>query len=125
MSLTAAHLLGPEEPERPKVDRPVHPKGWEPGYEWNGRAGHITTGPLPERPTTWDAYLTDAGPDPDLVEVIEPVQVRGWDTTVARRDEDGQRYSEVVRAHYYRLNTRLRTLRVDLDDLVNAARSQK
>ncbi|MDQ6721212.1 MAG: hypothetical protein M3003_10525 [Candidatus Dormibacteraeota bacterium] len=121
MRLTDA-LEASEPAPRVTHDKPAHPKGWEPGYEWDGNAGHITTGPLADRPTTWDAYLVDAGLDPADVEVIEPVQVRGWDTTVAKRDTEGRRYSEVVRARYYRLNTRRRAVKVDLDELVRAAR---
>jgi hypothetical protein len=105
MSL-ADRLAATEAPEPVHRDRPNHPKGWEPGYEWNGSAGYVTTGPLSDRPKTWDDFIRDAGLDPAEVEVIEPVQVRGWDTTVAKRDEDGARYSEIVRAHYYRLNLR-------------------
>jgi predicted phosphodiesterase len=84
------------------------------GYEWDGNAGFIQTGPLTERPRSWDAFIRDSGLDPDEVEVIEPVQVRGWDSPVGSGD--------VVRMHYYRLTVRRRTLKADLDELVKAAK---
>lgn len=100
----------PTEPHTPR--RRERPTGFE--YEWDGSHGYLQTGPLPERPKTWDAFIKDAGLDPEEVEVLEPVQVRGWDTPVGGGD--------VVRMHYYRLTVRRRTLRVDLDELVKAAK---
>lgn len=93
-----------------------HPTGRE--YEWDGNAGFIRTEPLAERPKTWDEFVIDAGLDPDEVEVLEPVQVRGWD--MPKRMEDGS--TGLVRAHYYRLTIRRRTLAVDLDELIKAAK---
>lgn len=90
--------------------RPEHASG----YEWDGTAGFIQTGPLTDRPRSWDAFIADAGLDPDEVEVVEPVQVRGWDAPKAGGD--------VVRMHYYRLTVRRRMLKVDLDELVKAAK---
>lgn len=91
--------------------RPHHSDGFE--YEWNGDRGYIQTGPVREEPRTWDEFIRDAGLDPDEVEVIEPVNVRGW---------DGQTTDGVVRMRYYRLNVRRRALRVNLDELVRAAK---
>lgn len=103
-------------PLAPAVNRAKtsHPKGWEPGYEFTGAAGWINTGPLTDRPKTWDAFIKDSGLDPEEVEVLEPVNVRGWDAQ--------QKGGNVVRMHYYRLNVRRRTLKLDLDELVKAAR---
>lgn len=92
--------------------RPEHPNGMS--YEWDGNAGFIQTGPLGERPKTWDEFLLDAGLDPDEVDVQEPVQVRGWDSPVG----DGN----VMRMHYYRLTVTRRRSRVDLEDLIKAAK---
>lgn len=116
--------LAATEPAEPiHRDRQTHPKGWEPGYEWNGSAGYVTTGPLGDRPKTWDDFIRDAGLDPAEVEVIEPVQVRGWDTSKREIDpETGKAVTSIVRAHYYRLNLRRLTLKLDLDELVKAAK---
>lgn len=99
--------------------QPPSTKGEEPRfqYEWDGSRGVILTGALDERPRTWDAFIRDAGLDPEEVEVIEPVNVRGWDAQRSAREG-----GSVVRLHYYRLNVRRRNLRVDLDDLIKAAR---
>jgi len=90
--------------------RPEHASG----YEWDGNAGFIQTGPLSERPRTWDAFILDSGLDPDEVEVVGDPQVRGWDSNAG----DGN----IVRMHYYRLTVRRRTLKRDLDELVKAAK---
>jgi predicted phosphodiesterase len=99
--------------EEPRRARPGHPKGYEPGFEWNGSHGHINTGPQPDRPRSWDEFIRDSGLDPDEVEVVEPVQVRGWDMPTSEG---------VVRAHYYRLTVKRRTLATDLSELVKAAK---
>jgi predicted phosphodiesterase len=114
-------------------DRPQHPKGWEPGYEWNGSTGHISTGPVGERPKTWDEFIRDAGLNPDEVEVEEPVQVRGWDLASLEavknpdydpEDPDSPEFlQKPIRAHYYRLTVRRRTAAlVDIAELVKAVK---
>lgn len=118
----------PTPPATPRTGRVEHPKGWEPGYTWDGNTGSVSTGPLTERPTTWDAYLIDAGMDPDDVEVIEPVNIRGWDGMQASIDSDtGLRVSGVVRMHYYKLNIRRRTTTVvpNLAQLFTSARTAR
>lgn len=111
MSLADRVAAGPPQPATP-YRRPEHPTGRE--YEWDGSTGFLRTEVLAERPKTWDEFIIDAGLKPEEVEVLEPVQVRGWDMPQAG--------GGVIRAHYYRLTLRRRTLRVDLDDLVKAAR---
>lgn len=86
-------------------------------YEWNGEGGYLQTEPLRERPTTWDAYILDAGLDPEEVEIVGDPQVRGWDALASSPEG-----SNVVRMHYYRLTLRRRTLKVNLDELVQAAK---
>lgn len=100
-----------EPTETPRRKRSDIPDGMS--YEWDGRTGSLTTAPLAERPTTWDDQIRDAGLDPEEVEVIEPVQVRGWDAMQAG--------GSVVRMHYYRLNLQRRTPGLDIDDLLEAA----
>jgi predicted phosphodiesterase len=115
MDIGEALAAVPPAPATP-ARRPEHPTGRE--YEWNGSTGWLRTEPLTDRPTTWDEFICDAGLNPDEVEVIEPVQVRGWD--MPKREDDGT--TSLVRAHYYRLNLQRRGLRVDLEDLVKAAK---
>lgn len=112
MNLDQALRATQPEPHLPPR-RPEHASG----YEWDGTTGFIQTGPLTERPRTWDAFIQDAGLDPDEVEVLEPVQVRGWDSPAGS--------GSVVRMHYYRLTVRRRTLKVDLDELVKAAKRRR
>lgn len=113
MSEVADALAATPAVEEPKHRRGQHSTGFE--YEHDGHKGWIQTGPLPERPKTWDEFIKDAGLDPDEVEVIEPVQVRGWDSQTS----DG-----VVRMRYYRLNIRRRMFRADVDELIKAAKQR-
>jgi len=101
--------------DEPKPRRGQHSTGFE--YEHDGNVGWIKTGPLPDRPKTWDEFIRDAGLDPDEVEVIEPVQVRGWDAPISAKQGGG-----VVRMRYYKLNVRRRMFRADVDELVKAAK---
>jgi hypothetical protein len=94
-----------ETPLRPPV---AHPKGWEPGFEWDGETGFINTGPLDEQPRTWDEFIKDAGLNPDDVQVVGPVNVRGWDAQ--------QKGGKIVRLHYYKINL-IRRVGTGLPDL--------
>lgn len=100
--------------------RQQHRTGRE--YEWDGNHGWLQTEPLGERPKTWDEFIRDAGLDPEDVEVIEPVQVRGWDGLKREIDGAGNPVTGVVRLHYYRLNLRRRGLQVDIGDLISDAK---
>lgn len=94
--------------------RREHPTGRE--WNWDGSNGWLETEPLAERPRTWDEFIRDAGLDPEDVEVVEPVQVRGWDMPAGSIDPDtGKRITNVVRAHYYRLTLRRRRPADDVD----------
>jgi hypothetical protein len=100
-----------DEPQRPAREIP---RGWEPGYVWTGTTGTITTPGLTNQPRTWDEFLLDAGLNPETVEVVEPVTVRGWDAT--QRTTDGANVT--VRLHGYKLAVRRRGVAVNLDDLL-------
>ena len=108
-------LAATQPPPATPSRRQEHPTGRE--WEWDGSTGFLSTEPLAERPKTWDEFIRDAGLDPEEIEVLEPVQVRGWDMPQAG--------GGVIRAHYYRLTLRRRTLKVDLDDLVKAAKQRR
>lgn len=114
MSLEDKLAATPAIPQH-QIRRQAHATG--PTFEWNGNSGFIQTGPLEERPRTWDEFIKDSGLDPEEVEVEEPVQVRGWDAPKAAILGGG-----VVRMHYYRLTLRRRVLKQNLDDLIAAAR---
>lgn len=115
MSDLIARLNTPEPPATPAARRQNAPSGFQ--YEWDGVHGHIQTGPLTARPKTWDAFIRDAGLDPEEVEVEEPVQVRGWDAPAPN--------GAVVKMHYYRLQVRRYRVKRDLDALVKAAKTRR
>jgi predicted phosphodiesterase len=113
-------LAAPPPPERPSREPVAVPKVGDPGtYEWDGNEGIINTPAVTERITTWDDYLRDAGLDPEEVEVVEPVGVRGWDAIKKVWDEDRQDFvGEIVRMHYYRLQVRSRRAGPSIDELL-------
>ena len=77
-----------------EASKPVHPKGWEAGVEWDGSKGVITTGPLTNQPDNWKEILEIWGlPTDGSVTVLEPIQMRAWDT----QTKDG-----IQRMFYYR-----------------------
>jgi len=114
VSLSEHFEATPPAPE-PTPRRKDAPTGFS--FEHDGNHGWIQTGPLAERPKTWDAFIIDSGLDPNEVEVEEPVQVRGWDAPAGGGD--------IVRMHYYRLTVRRRTLKRDIDELVKAAKRRR
>lgn len=77
-----------------------HPSGWEPGVAWDGDAGTLTSQPLDAQPNDWSELLAVWDLDPEVFEVVEPVQYRAWD---APDPEGGLR-----RLYYYRAAIRRR-----------------
>jgi predicted phosphodiesterase len=123
-SLTDLLESGPQDNVR-KGSQP--PKELTPGYyEWDGLKGFANVVVEGERPETWDAFLADAFPgvDPSTIEVIEPVQVRGWEGVQKVKDEDGDLISQKVKMHYYRLNVRLKRLGPTIEHLLSLVRKQ-
>lgn len=115
MSELAQRLAATPHAVEPTHRRGDHASGFQ--YEHDGHHGWIQTGPLPERPKTWDEFIRDAGLDPEEVEVEEPVQVRGWDAPQAG--------GSVVRMRYYRLTVRRRTTKANLDALIKIAKQRR
>lgn len=76
--LDALTGMGPQSDYRPLVAH-KHPSGWEPGVAWDGDAGTLTTHPLDAEPNDWSELLAVWDLDPEMFEVIEPVQYRAWD----------------------------------------------
>jgi predicted phosphodiesterase len=121
-------LAAPPAPTRVDREKPYIPKLGEPGtYEWDGEKGVINTQPTTERVTEWDDFLKDAFPnvDPAELEVLEPVQVRGWDAVKKEKDEFGDEISAVVRMHYYRLNVVKRRVGPPIADLISLVKKSK
>lgn len=76
--LNALTDAGPQSDYRPLVGS-KHPSGWEPGVAWDGDAGTLTTHPLDSEPNDWSELLAVWNLDPEVFEVVEPVQYRAWD----------------------------------------------
>lgn len=76
--LNALTDAGPQSDYRPLAGA-KHPSGWEPGVAWDGDAGTLTTHPLDAEPNDWSELLAVWDLDPEMFEVIEPVQYRAWD----------------------------------------------
>lgn len=85
--------------------RLTHPRGWEPGFEWNGREGTLISDPIsgPETPA-FQALMAELGFDPDLHEIVGPIQVRRWQQT------PGADY-----LYYHRATIALRGVQADTD----------
>jgi hypothetical protein len=103
--------------ESVRLERPSHPKGWEPGIEWDGKVGRITA-PTDNRVPDWRSLLEMWDFDPNQYEVVEPVQVRTWDAAVGN--------GEVRRMWYHRAQVRRRVAGgPDVDELVREIRRRK
>ena len=94
--------------------RSKHPKGWEPGITWEGDQGTITTRPSTNPEPQWEDELRSWGFDPDLYEVIEPVNFRTWEMW-------GGHDVGKVQLTYYKANIRTRTrgvIKADAEELL-------
>lgn len=111
-ALTAAGEI-PEPPRRPDK---IHPSGWEPGIAWDGNAGQVTTGPMAGPPADWAKILEVWNLDPNEVEIVEPIQLRAWDTQTS----DGVR-----RMFYYRASVRRKREGLDVSELLDEIRGWK
>ena len=71
--------------ENAKRKRQEHPKGWEPGL--NTAKKEIISKPQKKAGNPadhkWDVYLRDLGFDPEQFEIIEPFEIRSWDSNTA------------------------------------------
>ena len=69
--------------ENAKKPRRQHPEGWEPGVQWNGNEGTVTTTGMPaENAPDWATVLRVWGLDPEHFEVVEPVLFNVWGDTL-------------------------------------------
>lgn len=95
-----------------------HPSGWEPGVAWDGNAGVLTSHPMDAAPSDWSTLLAVWDLDPEMFEVVEPVQYRAWD---APNGGGGVR-----RMFYYRAAIRRRRANnVGVEELLQALRKRR
>lgn len=94
----------------------IHPKGWEPGVQWSGESGVLSTGPVTKSPTPtdWLDLLAVWDLDPEVYE-IDPdysPEFRAWDANLGE--------GNVQRFFYYKARIRLRAkwYGLDTDDLL-------
>jgi hypothetical protein len=120
---------GQYEPAR--VAAPRYPEGWEPGVRLDGTTGHIVTRPTADREPRFEEHLKAFGFDPDEYEIVEPIQVRTWDSQVPGGSEivNGRKVrkpNQVVQMWYYRASVRRRTSSdIDVQALVEEIRKAK
>lgn len=94
----------------------VHPKGWEPGVQWSGESGVLSTGPVTKSPTPadWLDLLSIWDLDPAVYEVDPDYspEFRAWDANVGE--------GNIQRFYYYKARIRLRAkwYGLDTDDLL-------
>ena len=102
--------------------KPKVPSGWEPGVEWDGANGTLTTTPLASAPSRGqiEALLKEAGfpGDPADLDFIEPYQFRAWQTT-----RDG----EPLWLKYFKITvvSRTKSDRADINELIREIKRHK
>lgn len=101
--------------------RASHPKGWEPGFEWDGRKGVITSEPGKKAPQFESllAELCEAiGEDPAEYEIVGDIQIRRW------QQAPGEEYLYYHRATISRVSYCDET-DLDLEGLLSEVRKRK
>lgn len=91
------------------------PSNFRPGVEFDGNEGTATTPGYDYEPENFDAFLIDAGLDPDGIEVIPPVRTSRW-----QQQKDG----ELVWLTSYRFTFRRKTAGIDLPLLLAEAQKK-
>ena len=93
------------------------PSGYRPGVEFDGFEGTATTPGYVVEPENFDAFLIDAGIDPDGIEVIPPVRTSRW-----QQQKDG----ELIWLTSYRFTfRRTKSAGIDLPLLFAEAKKSK
>jgi hypothetical protein len=85
---------------------------YKPGIEFDGTEGTAVTPGYDSEPENFDAFLIDAGLDPDSIDVIPPVRTSRW-----QQQKDG----ELVWLTSYRFNFKRKTAGIDLPLLLAEA----
>jgi hypothetical protein len=110
----------------PKRSKQEHPKGFEPGVQWEpGKGGHLTVIADSEPDSTiWLHLIEDWDLDSDLVEVVPgTVQVRAWDSNMGE--------GKVQRFKYYRATLRPKDTatsdeqQADVEELIKFIKGRK
>lgn len=102
-----------------------HPKGWEPGVEFNGQSGILSTGPRnePGAPSNdeWTELLNIWNLDPEQYEVDpnHSPEFRAWDSNLGG--------GVLERFYYYKARIRLKAkwYGLDIDDLIKGIGAHK
>jgi predicted phosphodiesterase len=95
----------------------THPKGFEPGISWDGSSGWVVTEPMSGPPADWKKILEVWNlPTDGSIEIIEPIQMRAWDS----QTKDG-----VQRMFYYKANVRSKLQRADTNELLSVIEKWK
>jgi hypothetical protein len=89
----------------------AHPKGWEPGIQWNGQTGALTVQAADEPdPSIWKVLIEDWGLDPQRVQIVPgSLQIRAWDANLGE--------GNVQRLKYYRATLQPRESSIDRADV--------
>jgi len=95
----------------------THPKGFEPGISWDGNSGWVVTEPMAGPPVNWTKILEVWNlPTDGSVEIIEPIQMRAWDS----QTKDG-----VQRMFYYKANVRSKLNKANVNELLKIVEKWK
>jgi hypothetical protein len=89
----------------------THPKGFEPGIQWDGTQGTITA-TLSEEPddAIWAELISDWGLDPSRTMVVDgSLQIRAWDVNAGNGD--------IQRLRYYKATIAPRIATIDKADI--------
>lgn len=89
------------EPDGPAVPTPTAPPSWKPGeaqWDESKNKGFVSTPASPdaEQPGNWDDILRMWNFDPDLYEIVGPINRRQWGVNKGE--------GELVNLHYFRAN---------------------
>ena len=100
----------------------VHPKGWEPGIDWNGKSGTISSGPIEAEPTdeVWGDLMNGWGFDPKTMKIVDgTLQVRAWDAPI------GNSETKLLRYYKVQLQQNSRVDQADIDELCALVRRRR
>lgn len=95
-------------PDSPRRAVGQYPRGFEPGVTYEGDRWTITPEPQQGPLADWSNVLIEMGFDPEMFEIIQPVQSRIW--TVPNSSGEPQKL------FYYKANVRQKSSKAGIDD---------